>query len=163
LLSHKSKTLKKFWIKQLVRFYDRKLIKKNKLILGKINFEVKNLPNAGAKLYTVFKPVHIYQSSPTKSIETRIENHLNSFNLKLDLFTITVVLVLLILLYWLLNNLLSNYLTDSNFLDNLDLNESNYITSLITEMLVSNEKSSPSQDSYQIKFNLINELVKSIL
>jgi hypothetical protein len=99
LLFSKSKPLKKSQIKQLVTLYDRKLIKKNKLTLGKITFEVKNLTSAGTKLYTVFKPVYTYQSSPTKSIETHIENHLNAFTLKLDLFTITIILGLLIFLY----------------------------------------------------------------
>ena len=160
---YKTSLLRRGQINYLLNLKETRIKRKKSLSLGKITFELKTLTISGVDFNQEFKPVYLSQVNSAQINEKKVKTILDSLSLKLDFYTICLLIGLFTLSYLLIVYILHVTLAGASGLTSDFSHESNFATSVISQTLSPSNSSSGVNDPRDLKLVVIQRLVKEML
>ena len=160
---YKTSLLRRGQINYLLNLKETRIKRKKLLSLGKITFELKTLTVSGVDFKKEFKPVYLSQVNSAQINEKKLKTILDNLSLKLDFYTICMLIGLSILSYLAIVYALHITLAGGSGLTSDFSHESNFATSVISQTLSPSNLSSGVNDPRDLKLVVIQRLVKEML
>ena len=160
---HKISSLRRIQINYLLNLKETRIKRKKLLFLGKVTFELTTLTISGVDIREEFKPVYLSQANSAESKDKKIKTILNNLSLKLDFYTVCLLIALFSLGYLIIVYLLHATLAGGSGFTSDSWDGLNFATSVITQTLSPSDLSLGEDDPRDLRLLAIQRLVKEIL